>query len=267
MPRWDHHSLTLEDGKALSYYRAGKPDSPSIILAHGITDNALCWAPVMYKLVHDFDVIAYDAYGHGLSNPIHENYRFDLPWDLDQLIRSLNLNQPILWGHSMGAVTIANYATTFQNDAKMIILEDPAWMDDLELLPSSNEMAIGIKEIQRMQLAQIVSMYQRENLQWGAEESIRMAVAREQFNLDFFNYDIFRDWEWRGTIKQIKCPMLLLTGDPEKGAIVTPDIFEYVLAYNAKSEHINVAGAGHSIRRDKPAYYFRSVNHFIQKNS
>lgn len=267
MPHWNHHLLTLNDEKTLSYYRAGKPESPTVILAHGITDNALCWAPLIYTLMHDFDVVFYDAYGHGHSNPVDDDFRFDLAWDLDQLIKTLQLEEPILWGHSMGAVTIANYVTNFDNPAQMIILEDPAWMDDIELLPAPAEMAVGIREIQQMQLAPIVSMYQRENLQWAAEESIRMAVAREQFNLDFFNYDILRDWEWRGTVKQITCPMLLFTGDPEKGAIVTPDIAEYILTYNPHSEHANIAGAGHSIRRDKPAAYFRAAIQFIQKHS
>jgi N-formylmaleamate deformylase len=266
MPRWDHHLLNLKDGKTLSYYRTGQLDAPTIVLAHGITDNALCWAPVVYKLAYDFDVVFYDAYGHGLSNPMDAGHRFDLAWDLDQLIKALQLESPTLWGHSMGAVTISHYAANFNNDASMIILEDPAWMDDLDLLPAPADMAMGIREVQHMPLAQIVSMYQRENLQWAAEESIRMALAREQFDLEFFNHDIFRDWEWRGTVKQIGCPMLLLTGDPEKGAIVTPDIAEYVVAYNDMAEHINIASAGHSIRRDKPAQYFMTINRFIQKH-
>ena len=267
MPRWNHHLLTLDDGKTLSYYRIGEPDSPTIILAHGLTDNALCWAPIIYNLMHDFDVVFYDAYGHGHSNPMDVDFRFDMPWDLDQLIKTLQLKKPILWGHSMGAATIVNYVTNFDNEARMIILEDPAWMDDIALLPTPAEVSMGIREMQKMQLVQIVSMYQRENLQWAAEESIRMAVAREQFSPDFFNYDILRDWEWRGTVKQITCPMLLFTGDPEKGSIVTPDIAQYVQTYNTNSEHVNIAGAGHCIRRDKPAAYLRAAIQFIQKHS
>ena len=267
MARWDHNLLSLEDGKTLSYYRADNQDKQTIILAHGLTDNALCWSPLIYQLQHDFDVISYDAYGHGLSNPVRASHIFNLPGDLAQLITMLQLEQPILWGHSMGAVTVASYVANFENDAKMIILEDPAWMDDLDLLPSAEEMAAGVGEVQRMQLAHIVSMYQRDNLKWAAEEPLRMAVAREQFDLNFFKHNLLRDWEWRDTIKNIKCPMLLMTGDPEKGGIVTPEIAEYVQAYKSDMRHINVPAAGHCIRRDKPAYYFEVTTQFIQQHS
>lgn len=262
MPRWQPHTLTLQDNKPITYYRTGS-DYPTILLAHGITDNALCWAPLVYRLQHEFDVVFYDAYGHGGSIPVSKDHHFDLVSDLSQLIERLGLKSPILLGHSMGGHTIAGYVAQ-GGDAKAIILEDPAWLDELDLLPPPLEMAQGLREIQRMPLANIVSLYQRENLQWSAEEAIRMAIAREQMDLRFFEYVQFRDWAWRSAVRQIKSPMLLLTGNPEKGGIVTPEIAEDVLFGHENRQHEHFHEAGHSIRRDQPARYYHVIRSFIE---
>jgi hypothetical protein len=63
--------------------------------------------------------------------------------------------------------------------------------------------------------------------------------------------------------KQITCLALLITADPERGAIVTD---EDVAELRKSISHLQVKhipGAGHSIRREQFSKYMESVNTFI----
>ena len=53
-------------GVRLRYHRTGG-DKPSLVLCHGFSDNGLCWSRVAHDLEADYDIIMYDARGHGES--------------------------------------------------------------------------------------------------------------------------------------------------------------------------------------------------------
>ncbi len=63
---WTDGDITTADGVRLHYYRRGS--GPSLVLAHGATDNGMCWRRVADALADDFDVVAYDAPSHGRSD-------------------------------------------------------------------------------------------------------------------------------------------------------------------------------------------------------
>jgi len=44
------------------------------VLAHGFSDDGLCWTPVAEKLAADYDVIMVDARGHRRSDTPEQGY-------------------------------------------------------------------------------------------------------------------------------------------------------------------------------------------------
>ena len=56
------------NGVRLHVYRTGT-DKPPLVFAHGITDNGLCFLPIAEQLAEDFEIVLYDARGHGRSDP------------------------------------------------------------------------------------------------------------------------------------------------------------------------------------------------------
>ena len=102
---WTQTTLSVDDGIELNYIRTGAKDKPTLVLAHGISDSSLCWQQFAADLESDYDLIMYDAYGHGKSSRIDPKKRFDPVEDLHDLIKSLELDKPGLVGHSMGAAT------------------------------------------------------------------------------------------------------------------------------------------------------------------
>ena len=64
------------NGVRLHYLRSGG-DKPPLVLAHGFSDSAACWASLIPALRDDYDVVAYDARGHGLSEAPEFGYQTD----------------------------------------------------------------------------------------------------------------------------------------------------------------------------------------------
>ena len=72
MAHW--HSGDVEaNGIRLHYTRTGGT-KPPLVLAHGLTDDGLCWTPVAEALEAEYDVIMVDARGHGQSDAPETGY-------------------------------------------------------------------------------------------------------------------------------------------------------------------------------------------------
>ena len=131
---WESNSVQ-SNGIRLHYWRTGGQDKPVMIMAHGITDYGLNWATLASKLEPDYDIIMYDARGHGFSEKPTGPY--DLAThveDLVGLIKALGIQKPILVGHSMGGSIVALAAATYAEIPKAIIMEDPPMDESLDHL-------------------------------------------------------------------------------------------------------------------------------------
>jgi pimeloyl-ACP methyl ester carboxylesterase len=104
------------DGGDLSalYWSADAPGSPIAVLVHGITANAMAWAPVAAALAGGFEVVAPDLRGRagsaGLPGPYGlERHADDLATLLDRFgaDRDAGADATVLVGHSMGAFVAA----------------------------------------------------------------------------------------------------------------------------------------------------------------
>ena len=104
----------LANGIRIHYWRTGG-NKPPMVLAHGSSDDGLCWTNLAKELEGNFDLILMDARGHGLSDPPSASDPADAQVeDLAGLIRELKLVKPILMGHSMGGASVGWFAAKYQ---------------------------------------------------------------------------------------------------------------------------------------------------------
>lgn len=115
------------NGVRLHYYRAVPAEGkPAIVMAHGVTDNGLCWTTVSEKLQDDYDLYMLDTRGHGLSDPFTAADDGDtLIKDVVAAVEALGLEKPILMGHSMGAATVMRVGAEHSELARAVIMLDP----------------------------------------------------------------------------------------------------------------------------------------------
>ncbi|GAG66350.1 unnamed protein product [marine sediment metagenome] len=102
MKKWfDDYVKT--NGIKIHYYRTGG-DKPQVVLNHGVMDDGLCWTRVAIELETDYDVIMFDARGHGFSDSGEGDYSAESRVkDLAEAIQALGLEKPVVGGHSLGA--------------------------------------------------------------------------------------------------------------------------------------------------------------------
>ena len=100
---WTKNDINI-NGVSLHYCRTGDGSKPPLVLAHGFSDNSLCWLQTALDLEASYDIIMPDARGHGLSARVQPGQRVDMCADLVGIIQALGLQRPVIGGHSMGAM-------------------------------------------------------------------------------------------------------------------------------------------------------------------
>ena len=94
---WESNSV-MSNGIRIHYWRTGGEGKPVMIMAHGVTDYGLSWASLAAKFQADYDVIMYDARGHGFSEKPEGPYSLTTHVeDLAGLIKALEIDKPILY--------------------------------------------------------------------------------------------------------------------------------------------------------------------------
>lgn len=252
------------------YYRTGG-GGPAVVLAHGITDNGLCWTALAEELQQDHDVVMYDARGHGESEDPAEGYSFEaMAEDLVGLISALGLEKPAVIGHSMGAATAAIAAARCPDLAGCVILEDPPWREEVFGLTAeqraarATEWRAGILQRRSLTRDEIIAMCRKENPDWPEADHVPWAESKLQVSTEVFGVLTAPYPRWQDTVSAITCPILLLTGDPGRGAIVTPKIAEEASGLWRDGRVVHIEGAGHCIRRMQPERYLEVVREFLK---
>lgn len=109
-------------GVELAVYETGNPDGPPIVFIHGFAMSHLSWeAQLNGDLADEFRLVALDLRGHGASDkpPEADHYTHSQAWadDLAAVIRSKELDRPVLVGWSYGGYVMADYLRAFGDEA------------------------------------------------------------------------------------------------------------------------------------------------------
>lgn len=255
-------------GVTIHYAHTGNGSKPALVLAHGFTDSGMCWLPVAQALSADYDVYLPDAVGHGLSSRVQPGQEIDLPGDLAGFIQALKLNHPIVGGHSMGGSTTAGMAARYPNLARALILEDPAFIDEpkheVKQPDEPNPWHEWLRGLPSQTVEQVMAHGRSENPTWPEVEMRPWAESKKQFDVNFVNARQKNELtSWREAVKAIRVPTLLITAEPERGSIVTPETAEYIQDLNPHFHVVQIHNSGHSIRRENFADYMDAVRGFL----
>jgi len=126
-------TLITSDNTPLRYISMGH--GRPVIFLHGWTANAREWVPFAAELADEFRTICWDARGHGDHHYPDEcnNHVSRMAQDLQQLLDRYQLEDAVLVGHSMGALTSWEYLKQ-QGDSRLsglcIIDQSPKLVTD-----------------------------------------------------------------------------------------------------------------------------------------
>jgi pimeloyl-ACP methyl ester carboxylesterase len=147
------HDVVDANGIAVSYYRAGpagEAAAATVVVAHGFFEDARCKRTLVDALAEDgYDVVAYDARGHGHTDAPESGYApADRVADLLGVLDALDVENPVLYGHSMSGPTVAKTAADHPECVRGVVMEDPAamrWPPDFDPDEVADELAEDVR--------------------------------------------------------------------------------------------------------------------------
>ncbi|GHO74330.1 alpha/beta hydrolase [Ktedonobacter sp. SOSP1-85] len=271
MSIWSEGDLQLDDVR-IHYYRTGAGEKPPLVLLHGFSDNGLCWSEVVREWASDFDIILPDARGHGLSSgSASGNYRQRaMAEDVVALIQALNLGSVRLGGHSMGGGVAAVVASEWPELVRAVALEDAALFIPREQPTSSQEEGQRrhgwLFEVRTQSLEERKAACQK-NTGWSEVTVEQWAISKDQLNMAILSAGpapVIGERSPMEVLTTIRCPLLLVTGDPTRGAMITPEQAAQILTTQPRARELHIPNTGHCIRYDQPRAYAESVGEWLR---
>jgi pimeloyl-ACP methyl ester carboxylesterase len=256
------------NGIRLHYWRTGG-QKPVLVMAHGSSDDALCWTNLAKELTDRYDVIMFDARGHGLSDPPTAADAVDVQVeDLAGLIKALKLEKPILMGHSMGSASVAWFAAKYPDVPRAVILEDPALVRPAAPPAATGAAAPPSVEERRAQLlarnntseADLVAGCMKNSPKWGQSECEIWAPSKRRHHPDTVRVNNALRPPMRELLPKITAPTLILKADAQ-GELRAQN--EDVAKLLPKGRLVHIAGAGHNVRRENKAQTLEVLNAFL----
>ena len=264
---WQQGDVELND-MTMHYTRTGG-SKPAVVLAHGFSDNGMCWLPVAQDLSASYDVVLPDARAHGLSSRVEPGLVANRAADLAAFITALGLDRPVVGGHSMGGTTAALIGAHHPDLTRALILEDPAWIERRpEQASPAREDNPWLKSLElaaSQPVEKVMAKCRADNPRWAEVELRPWAESKQQLDLNVFKVrDSAMELDWKVIASHISVPTLLITGDVDKGSIVSAENALKVCEMNPMIRVAHIAGVGHNIRREDYPAYMAAVTGFLK---
>jgi pimeloyl-ACP methyl ester carboxylesterase len=278
MHRWQSDVIAI-NGLRLHYTRTGG-DKPPLVLAHGFSEDGLVWTALAEVLEDAYDVIMPDARGHGQSDAAETGLgTAELASDLHGIISALGLDKPAVLGHSMGGMTTLALAGLYPDVPGSILVEDGM---PFEMRPRATEregaqdgLRAYFNTIRGKDHAELMAWRRVQSPNWSETDVRTFADAKMRLNpqtlAPFINRDAgastARDAaspvDWPTLLRQIRCPALLIIGDPALGALVSASQAATLQEQVPTLRVAHIANASHDVRRDQSGDFLAVISPFL----
>jgi pimeloyl-ACP methyl ester carboxylesterase len=152
---------------------------------------------------------------------------------------------------------------------RALVLEDPAWFnlepkDGKPAQPRPNRFREWLLSLEGKGLDELMAKCRETDPGWAEVELLPWAEAKQQLDKTIFETESMSRRDWHEVAPAIQCPTLLITAEVEKGALITAEMAAEAQALNPRVQVVKIAGAGHSIRRDRYADYMIALRKFLK---
>jgi len=271
---WTSGYVDVADGVRLHYDRSGGA-GPPLVVAHGVFDDGRCRLPLARELADDYDVIVYDARGHGHSDAPESGYDADTrAADLIALLEGLGVGDPILFGHSMGGDTVLAAAALDPDRPRAVVAVDPACllghdrenrddegMDDAEI-EGIRERVLWWQDHTKAELLEADDELGGHVAAGDEELASLLADARLRVSPNIT--EVFASgWaDPEETFPAIEAPTLVVRADVDETA---RERDRAVVDLLPDGRLVHVDGAGHTVFRDRRETATRELRAFLDE--
>ena len=196
----------------INYVRYGNINNQTVVLLHGWGQNIEMMKPVGDSLT-DNDVIIIDLPGHGKSEEPKEVWSLnDFVDMIHELLNSLNVQNPILIGHSFGGKLSLLYASMYPVK-KLVLFGSPFKV-------KKNPNSLKVKTLKKLKtLPGLNKLAETMKKHMGSTDYRNASPIMRQIMTLHVNTDI------TDLVSKIKCPTLIIWGDRDE-AVPIEDAYE-----------------------------------------
>jgi pimeloyl-ACP methyl ester carboxylesterase len=268
---------TVETNGVETYYEH-RGRGPPVVFVHGASNDCRWWEPQMTSFADDYEVVAYDVRGHGRTGGSDRSrYSMDLfAADLRALVAELDLDSPVVVGHSLGGMFALEYAARYPDALRGLVLADSQVAPGLTSMQTVVQhglipLQIGIQRVLGPDRASALTEWiarrltevdgpEDDELAAYAEETDEMFAPEEALKV----LGAVRRFE-RPDLSSIEAPTLGVYGkeDPEMMHRNAVELAREV----SRAELRLVPEAGHGLTREQPAAFERTVRKFLEKEN
>ncbi len=252
-------------------WNAERDDLPPALLLHGVTSSALSWVRVGPALADRYRVYALDMRGHGdsvKSNAGTYTLRA-VADDVLAFMQALNLQRPLLMGHSWGGATAIVLASGAESSVRppalaQVILEDPAhnfsgFISEDRTISYTRDIGRPAQEL-RIEIAATNPGWTSADVE-GKIDALQK-VTREAV------ISVFADGSQAGELlprlTQIHAPTLLIRAGRNQDTTLDDKAWELAQQYlPPRSRAVELPGASHNIHRSRFNEFMRVVDEFL----
>ena len=196
----------------INYIRYGNPNNQAVVLLHGWGQNIEMMKPVGDRLT-DNDVIIIDLPGHGKSDEPREVWQLKGCVSMShELLSSLNIQIPILIGHSFGGKISLLYASTY-SVKKLILFGSPFKV-------KKNPQSLKVRTLKKLKtLPGLNKLAETMKNHMGSTDYRNASPMMRDILVRHVNTDITEN------VKKINCPTIIIWGTND-AAVPIEDAYE-----------------------------------------
>jgi pimeloyl-ACP methyl ester carboxylesterase len=230
-----------------------EPTLPTIVFLHEGLGSVSLWRdfPERVTQASGMGALVYSRYGYGLSSALEEKRAPDYMHRealqvLPELLQSLGVRKPILFGHSDGASIALIHAGAGHPVTGLIVEAPHVFVEKVSLL-GATQAAVTFRTTD---FATKLARHHRDAAKtfWGWH--------------DIWTSSDFRDWNIESYLPAITCPMLLIQGEQDEyGTVAQIDAIAGAVK-GMTSKHL-LPNCGHTPHRDQADVTLELVTSFL----
>jgi len=255
-----HNGVVKACGRNLEYQLipAHQINRPTLVLLHEGLGSVAMWRdfPARLATATGCRTLVYSRYGYGQSDVLEESFHPDFMHReareaLPELLAALDIENPVLVGHSDGASIALLHAGDSRNRvAGLVVMAPHCFVED-----------ISIRSIEAAKL-----VFETTDL------PAKLAKYHRDVQRTFYGWnDIwldpgFRSWNIEDCLAEIRCPILAIQGvDDEYGTMTQIEAIASQAIGTPGVELLKLADCRHSPHRDQPGAVINAIARFADQ--
>lgn len=236
-----------------------------VVFIHGWAASHRFWKYQIPHFKRNYQVVTYDLRGHGESDKPSKGYTVnEQTQDLELLLEGLNIENPVLVGHSLGGMIALEYALKAPNNLRALVIVGA----------SAHPVASRRRSFQFTLLSWLIRISRNRASKYTQKEIFAPNVDPEL--VDWVNTESLRTpthvilqilksvkkFDVMNRLQEIKVPTVLVKGEYDT-VVESSDLREMQERLPDARQFI-IDNAGHNCMLEQPSLFNPKLEHFLQ---